>query len=60
MTPAERKQREREARKDAGLVRLEVYVRPEVREKVRAYAEKETQAAIKRASSGRLGLVVEG
>jgi len=47
MTPAERKQREREARKDAGLVRLEVYVRPEVRDDVRAYAEKQTAAAVK-------------
>lgn len=40
MTPAQRKAAERERRRAAGLVRLEVYVRPEVRAEVRAYAEK--------------------
>ena len=49
MTPAERKAKEREARRDAGLVRLEVYVRPEVREKVRDYAERQNRAAMRAA-----------
>jgi hypothetical protein len=49
VTPAERKAREREARQSAGLVRLEVYVRPEVRDEVRAFAEKMNRKAVKKA-----------
>jgi hypothetical protein len=49
MTPTERKQKERDTRREAGLVRLEVWVRPEVRDEVRAYAEKRTRAAVKAA-----------
>jgi hypothetical protein len=45
MTPTERKRQERERQKGAGLVRMEVYVRPEVREKVRAYAERQNHLA---------------
>lgn len=45
MTPAERKQRERDTRREAGLVRLEVWVYPAVRDKVRAYAERQNRAA---------------
>ena len=49
MTPAERKAKERDARRDAGLVRLEVYVRPEVREKARECIEKLNRAAMRAA-----------
>jgi len=47
MTPAQRKAAERERARTAGLVRLEVYVRPEVRDDVRAYAEKANRKAVK-------------
>jgi hypothetical protein len=39
MTPAERKAAERQRRKDAGLVRCEVWVKPEHVAEVRAFAE---------------------
>lgn len=39
-TASTRKQRERERAKENGLVRVEVYVRPEHRERVREYAQK--------------------
>lgn len=37
-TAATRKQRERERAKELGLVRVEVYVRPQHRERVRDFA----------------------
>ena len=37
-TPAQRKAAERQHRKEAGLVRLELYVHPEDREAIRSYA----------------------
>lgn len=46
-TPVERKQKERDTRRAEGLVRLEVWVRPEVRDEVRAFAEKRTRAAVR-------------
>ena len=54
MTPAERKALERERRQEAGLVRLEIYVHPDVREKVRVYAERQTRLAAKAALVGKL------
>ena len=39
-TPAQRKAAERQHRKEAGLVRLELYVHPEDREAIRSYAAK--------------------
>ena len=39
MTPAERKAAERQRRKDAGLVRCEVWVKPEHVAEVRAFAD---------------------
>ena len=38
LTPAQRKAAERQHRKEAGLVRLELYVHPEDREAIRNYA----------------------
>jgi hypothetical protein len=40
MTVAERKRAERERRKSLGLVRIEVWAKPEHREKIRQLAEK--------------------
>lgn len=39
MTPTERKAAERQRRKDAGLVRCEVWVKPEDVAKVQAFAK---------------------
>ena len=40
MTAADRKAAERQRRKDAGLVRVEVYVKPEHRQLIRDLADK--------------------
>ena len=44
MTASTRKSRERQRRKDAGLVRVEVYVRPEDRQIIRDMADRLTDA----------------
>ncbi len=43
-TPAERKAKERERKRDAGLVRVEVWVKPEHRGQIRKLADELSKA----------------
>jgi hypothetical protein len=45
LTPAQRKAAQRQRQREQGLVKLELWARPELHEKIRAYAERIARAA---------------